>query len=239
MKVPNSYVFVLAAMLAVFAGTASAGPCERLASLSAANTRVTAASTVAAGGFSPPAQLGSTIGGGPSGASIQFNHLPAFCRVTATLTPTSDSDIKIEVWMPVSDWNGKLQSVGNGGWAGLISYPALAVALSGGYATASTDTGHTGNTGSFALGHPEKYIDFGYRAVHEMTIAAKAIIAAYYGKAPKFSYWNGCSSGGRQGLTEAQRYPSDYDAIIAGAPGGQPSPSSRLVVVDRSSRPQR
>jgi len=120
--------------------------------------------------------------------------------------------------MPVSGWNGNLQSVGNGGWGGIVSYPALALALADGYATASTDTGHTGNTGSFALGHPAKFIDFGYRSVHEMTVASKAIIAAYYGEAPKLSYWNGCSTGGRQGLTEAQRYPSDYNGIIAGAP---------------------
>ncbi|PYU19376.1 MAG: tannase/feruloyl esterase family alpha/beta hydrolase, partial [Acidobacteria bacterium] len=134
------------------------------------------------------------------------------------MRPSSDSDIRIEVWLPISGWNGKLQSVGNGGWAGFISYPALARGLADGYATASTDTGHTGNTGSFALGHPEKMIDFGYRSEHEMTVAAKAIIAAYYGDGPRLSYWNGCSTGGRQGLTEAQRYPSDYNAIIAGAP---------------------
>jgi len=104
-----------------------------------------------------------------------FKNLPAFCRIAATLKPTSDSDIKIEVWMPQSGWNGKLQSVGNGAWAGTIGYSAMATALSAGYATASTDTGHTGNNANFIAGHPEKVNDFGYRAVHEMTVAAKAI----------------------------------------------------------------
>src|SRR5207244_4201688 len=131
---------------------------------------------------------------------------------------SSDSDIRVEVWLPVSGWTGKFQAVGNGGWAGTISYPALAQAVAAGYATASTDTGHTGNNGSFALGHPEKLIDFGYRAVHEMTVQAKTIVDTYYGTAPKLSFWNGCSLGGRQGITEAQRYPADFDAIVAGAP---------------------
>ena len=98
-------------------------------------------------------------------------------------------------------------------------------ALRSGYATASTDTGHTGGTGSFALGHPEKLIDFGYRAVHEMTVKAKSIITEYYGSAPQYSYWNGCSAGGRQGLKEAQRYPGDFDGIIAGASA---NPRTRL-----------
>jgi feruloyl esterase len=158
-----------------------------------------------------------TPAGGPS-STPPFDHLPAFCRVAATLAPSSDSEVKIEVWMPAAGWNGKLQSVGNGGWAGVISYGALASALAEGYATASTDTGHTGNSGKFALGHPEKMIDFAYRAVHAMTLAAKAIITRFYGHGPRISYWNGCSTGGRQGLTEAQRYPADYNAILAGAP---------------------
>jgi feruloyl esterase len=144
--------------------------------------------------------------------------LPAFCRVQATLTPSNDSDIKIEVWLPDSAaWNGKFQAVGNGGWAGTIAYPAMATALTAGYATTSTDTGHVGNTASFALGHPEKVVDIAYRAIHEMTVQAKAIVNSYYGSAPKYSYFNGCSLGGRQGITEAQRYPADYDGIVAGA----------------------
>ena len=134
------------------------------------------------------------------------------------MKPTDDSDIKIEVWLPASGWNGKFQAVGNGGWAGVISYGAMAEALRDGYATSSTDTGHVGGSGSFALGHPEKVVDFGYRSEHEMTVKSKAIIEAFYGSAAQMSYWNGCSTGGRQGLKEAQRFPDDYDGIVAGAP---------------------
>jgi feruloyl esterase len=133
------------------------------------------------------------------------------------LTPTSDSDIRIEVWLPVSNWNQKLQSVGNGGWAGSLSYGAMAAALAQGYATASTDTGHATPGASFAMNHPEKLVDYAHRAVHEMTVQAKAIVEAFYGGGPKLSLWNGCSTGGRQGVIEASQYPADYDGIIAGA----------------------
>jgi feruloyl esterase len=175
---------------------------------------VSSARLVPSGSFSLPGS-GSNPGTPPNAA---FASLPAFCRVTASLRPSNDSDITIEVWLPASGWNGKLQSVGNGAWAGVIGYPALASALAQGYAAAATDTGHVGNNGAFALGHPEKLVDYGYRAVHEMTVASKTILAAFYGEAARRSYWNGCSTGGRQGLMEAQRYPSDYDGIIAGAP---------------------
>lgn len=141
----------------------------------------------------------------------------AFCRVRITMKPTSDSDIKTEVWLPANGWNGKFQAVGNGDAAGVLSYDEMAAALAQGYATSSTDTGHVGNSLAFALGHREKYIDFGYRALHEMTVKAKAVIAVYYGASAFRSYWNGCSQGGRQGITEAARYPADYDGVIAGA----------------------
>lgn len=186
-----------------------AADCAALANLKLPATTITAAQTIAPGSFTPP-----TPGRGPN----PFAPLPSFCRVTATLTPSADSDIKIEVWLPESNWNGKFEAVGNGGWAGTITYPALATALARGYATASTDTGHATAGGSFALNHPEKLVDFGYRAVHEMTVQAKALIAAYYGSQAKRAYWNGCSTGGRQGLMSAQRYPADFDGIIAGAP---------------------
>ena len=192
------------------AAPALAASCEGLNSLALPDTAITSAQPVSAGQFSPPAGRG----GVPNAA---YQDLPAFCRVVATLKPTSDSDIKIEVWMPAAGWNGKFQAVGNGGWAWSISYRELGEALRRGYATASTDTGHTGGSGQFALGHPEKLIDFGYRSEHEMTVKAKAIVSAFYGNAPRYSYWNGCSTGGRQGLKEAQRFPNDYDGIIAGA----------------------
>jgi feruloyl esterase len=202
---------LLAAALFDPAPTAAAS-CESLTALKLPDTTITMAQPVPAGEFTPPGGAANLPGPPP------YKNLPAFCRVAATLKPTSDSDIKIEVWMPDSGWNGKFQAVGNGGWSGAIVYPSLARAIARGYASASTDTGHAGGSGSFALGHPEKLIDFGYRAVHEMTVEAKAIIAAFYGAGPKLSYWVGCSSGGKQGLKEAQRFPGDYDGIVAGAP---------------------
>src|SRR5260370_9589647 len=122
--------------------------------------------------------------------------------------------------MPVSGWKGKYQGAGNGGFAGSIEYPNLATSVRNGYAAASTDTGHSGapTAGSWALGHPEKITDFGYRAIHEMTVRARALILAFYGTGPRHSYFAGCSNGGRQALMEAQRYPEDYDGIIAAAP---------------------
>ncbi len=123
----------------------------------------------------------------------------------------------MEAWLP-DNWNGKFQFVGGGGWAGIISFPAMVTALQEGYATASTDTGHKGGNALFAINHPEKVVDFAYRAVHETTVQAKAMIAKYYERPARLSYWNGCSTGGRQGLMEAQKFPDDFDAIIAGAP---------------------
>jgi feruloyl esterase len=177
--------------------------CESLLTLTLAHATITSAQT------GPSANV-------PNADAVRG--LRAFCRVTATLTPTPDSDIKVEVWLPADGWNGKLQSVGNAAWGGVIPYPAMAAAVAAGYATAATDTGHVGNTAKFVPGHPEKLVDYGYRAVHEMTVAAKAIVAASYGSAAQRAYWNGCSTGGRQGLMEASRYPADYDGIIAGAP---------------------
>jgi feruloyl esterase len=121
---------------------------------------------------------------------------------------------------------------GNGGAAGAIAYESLVQPLARGYAVANTDTGHQGAGGDFAwaVGHPEKLTDYAYRAVHELTIAGKALTAARYGKAAQKSYWNGCSTGGRQGLKEAQRFPADYDAIIAGAPASNWSPLMSLSI---------
>jgi len=214
----NSIPAVILGILAIGAGFTARvnrtdpapGACDSLSTMTLANGRITSASSLPAGGFTPP-------GSNATSANQAFQSVPAFCRVTATLTPTADSDIKIEVWMPLANWNQKLQAVGNGGWAGTISYGSMAAALAKGYATASTDTGHSTPGASFAMNHPEKLIDYGHRAVHEMTVQAKAIVAAFYGGGPKLSLWNGCSTGGRQGVIEASKYPADYDAIIAGA----------------------
>jgi feruloyl esterase len=196
---------------------AAAASCESLASLSLPNTTITMAAPVAPGGFTSSNPFGAP----PTAVkAVAYKDLPAFCRVALTIKPTSDSIVKVEVWMPAANWNGKFMAVGNGGWAGSIWYASMASALARNYAAASTDTGHEGTPfdGSFAVGHPEKLVDFGYRAVHEMTLKAKAIVASYYGQPAKRSYWNGCSTGGRQGLMEAQRFPADYDGIAAGAP---------------------
>jgi feruloyl esterase len=182
--------------------------CASLAALALPAGSITQAEDVSAGALGLPVQLNAAL----------LRSLPAFCRITATLRPSADSDIKIETWLPASGWNGKFQAVGNGAFSGSINYAALATAITRGYAASSTDTGHSGGSASFALDHPEKVSDFGWRAVHEMTVASKRIIAAYYQSAANYAYWNGCSAGGRQGMKEAQRFPADFDGIIAGAP---------------------
>lgn len=221
---PNSTLWIVLLLTSLFprgmyAATTS---CDNLATLPMPNTVISLAQSVPAGALNIPPKPFFTPGIPPwmPPGSLPLSELPAFCRVAADIRPTKDSDIKIEVWMPVSGWNGKFLGIGNGGFSGAIWYALMEEALSRGYATAGSDTGHEGDPGdaSFGLGHPEKAIDFGYRAVHEMTLRAKSLIRAFYGKMPEHSYWNGCSTGGRQGLMEAQRFPFDYDGIIAGAP---------------------
>jgi hypothetical protein len=181
----------------------SAAPaCEQLTSFNLTNAAVTVARAYPAGDFT-------------TGRTFQ---VPAFCRVAVTAKPTVDSDIKVEVWVP-SAWNGKLLGTDNGGFSGAINYGALANAIAKGYAAVSTDTGHTGDQMDFGIGHPEKIADWAHRAVHEMTVIAKAVVERAGGRAPLRSYFSGCSTGGQQALSEAQRYPADYDGIIAGAPG--------------------
>lgn len=190
--------------------------CERLTALSFPNTTITGAATVAAGAFHLPPDAP------PASPEFftAFDRLPSFCRVQATIAPSADSHIEVEVWLPASHWNGRFLGVGNGGYGGSFGYYRLGEALDGGYATASTDTGHKGTfrESQWAVGHPEKQIDFDYRAIHEMTALAKAAMRAYYGREPEHSYFHSCSNGGRQGLMEAERYPADYDGIMAGAP---------------------
>src|SRR3954470_19243288 len=183
--------------------------CSDLARTSLPNTTILSAESVPAGGFTPP-------GSGNAASAGVFSTVPAFCRVIARLTPTPDSDIRVEVWLPRAGWNRKLQAAGNGGLGGTIPYPALAAAVRAGYAAAATDTGHVGGNADFVAGHPEKLIDFGYRAIHEMTVSAKALVAAHYDARPQRSYFSSCSTGGRQALVEAQRYPDDFDGIAAG-----------------------
>ena len=207
------------AVLTVLLGTAtldaltaaSSAPiaCGSLAQTTVTNGRVLSAESVQPGAFAPPNAT-------TANATAAFQTLPAFCRVTLQLTPSTDSDIRGEVWLPQSGWNHKLQVSGNGGLGGTIPYPAMAASVKAGYAAAGTDAGHVGGNADFVVGHPEKLVDFAHRAIHEQTVAAKTLVAAHYDAPPTRAYFNSCSTGGRQALIEAQRYPDDFDGIVAG-----------------------
>jgi len=201
------------ALLPLLAAPLMAATCESLAALKQADTTITAATSVAAGAFTAPVpQLGQ--------AAFDFKKLPAFCRVKGVLRPSADSHIEFEIWLPASGWNGRYEGLGNGGFAGAIDFAGLGDALANGYATSDSDTGHKGSPidSRWAVGHPEKVTDFGYRAVHETAATAKAVIKSFYAKEPRYSYFGSCSDGGREALMEAQRFPVDYDGILAGAP---------------------
>ncbi len=205
-------VLLGSAAVMAMTGGAQAAPvmsCSQLAQLSFPDTTITAAQDVTSGSITTPEPRSRT-----------FTGLPAFCRVSLTVAPA----VHIEVWLPETNWNQRFQAVGGGGYAGVISYPAMAKALTDGYATASTDTGHPASAGGkFALDANNKLDwtaikDFAYLSLHQMTVRSKDLIKAFYGKMQTYAFWNGCSTGGRQGLMEAQRYPDDYDGIYAGSP---------------------
>ena len=193
-------------------------PCEQLGAIPLERATITSATSVPAGVFKRPANAG---GAAPQENAPPPQPIPEHCRVTMVLKPSSDSNINVEMWLPTQNWNGKFLAVGNGGWAGSIQgYDDMQEALRRGYATAGTDTGHTaadGPVGMFALGHPEKIVDFAYRALHDMTVKSKRLIDVFYAQPLDYSYYKGCSTGGRMGVMAAQRYPGDYDGIIAGA----------------------
>jgi pimeloyl-ACP methyl ester carboxylesterase len=204
------------------AETSPQTPCQKLAALTLPETTVTAAEDIVGGTFSSPprgARGGLPTGGADVGGGRAFTNLPAFCRVALTVAP----QIRIEIWMPRDTWNGRFVGEGGGGYAGQISYPPMAQRIGAGYATASTDTGHDVSDGSFAL-NPDGSLntqlvgDFAERAVRSLAITAKAVIQAYYGRLPQYSYWSGCSTGGFQGLVAVQRFPEAYDGLIIVAP---------------------
>lgn len=204
-----SLVFLLSSSVVALAAERADQACLNLANLTLTNASIEIAEVVGVGEFVPPS----------ANNNRGYQGLPAFCRLAINLKPSSDSDINVELWLPIDTWNGKYLAVGNGAFTGNVRHSAMIDPLSRGYATSSTDTGHSGNTASFGLGHPEKVIDFGWRSVHEMTVVSKQIVAAYYDQGPQYSYWTGCSAGGRQAMKEAQRFPNDFDGIVAGAPG--------------------
>jgi len=193
----RAIVFVVALPFCLTLSLSAQQSCESLATLALPHTTIASATAAAA-----------------------TTTVPAHCDVKAIAKPTRDSEIKFELWLPASGWNGKYEQVGNGGWAGNVPVQAFAEPLRRGYAVAGTDDGHSGAGAEWAIGHPEKMVDFGYRAVHETALQSIALVTALYGKAPSRSYFMGCSDGGREALMEAQRYADDFDGIIAGAPAG-------------------
>src|SRR3982751_100352 len=190
--------------------------CSALRDLRVGNTTITSAQLLDSGKFVPPVMLRRSS----AEFFTAFNTLPAFCRVHAVARPSSDSDIRIEVWLPVTGWNRRYLGVGNGSYGGSINYYRLGESLHSGYAGSSTDTGHHGkpSESAWAKNHPEKQADFDYRAIHITAQTAKALIERFYNATPTRSYFASCSNGGRQGLMEAERYPGDYDGILSGAP---------------------
>jgi feruloyl esterase len=218
--------------------------CERLASVSLPNTTITLAHVVNAGAFAVPVNaprdgggssvLAGTIGPVPAvpgrvtantaglglgyngGRGIPpFSALPAFCRVTAMLKPSPFSDIRMELWMPIAEWNGNFRGTSPNGLGGVINYNAMGVGLTDGFAVASTDTGHQGGDTAW-MREPEKLTDFAGRAMHETTVAGKAITTAYYGTAPRYSYMIECGGGSAAALHEVQKYPADYHGVVVG-----------------------
>ena len=191
----------------IAAGILPVVDCDTLSKLNLPNTTITSTQLFPAGGFTP------------SGSNA-IQNLPEFCRLEGVIRPVADSEIRFEVWMPSSSWNRKFRAVGSSGFGGSINYDEMPDLLRKSYATASTDSGHVSHflDSTWALRHPEKVIDLGYRAMHEMTVMSKEIIHAFYGQPPQRSFFQGCSDGGRDALMEAERFPDDYQGILAGAP---------------------
>ena len=203
---PKLVLPTLIAVICSYANIASATECGTLKSASLSDTTIVLAEH-AEGTLKLPY-------GNP------LSKLPSLCRVAGVLHPTPDSSIKFEVWMPEQGWNGRLLGTGNGGFAGTIYYDQMASMLRQGYAVAGTDAGHEAEAedAAFAYHHPEKVEDFGWRAVHLTAVRAKELVVAFYGRPQQKAYFDSCSDGGREALMEAQRFPEDYDGILAGAP---------------------
>jgi feruloyl esterase len=195
---------VIAGATTVFAAEA----CASLKDLNVDDTKITSAEAVPAGSFT-------------AADKKSYANLPAFCRVTATVSPVPDSAVRLEMWLPQDGWKGVFEGTGNGGYSGGFNFPILATGLRRGYAVINTDQGTapaSALNGDAIVGHPVKWRDWGFRSTHLMTVVGKEIASAFYGKESAHAYFTGCSTGGQQALSEAQLYPSDYDGIAAGAP---------------------
>lgn len=186
-----------------FAATAE---CAALKNMNIADTTIVSAEQIPAGSYTPP------------GGKVPFDNLPEFCRLTAKVAPVTGSSIGIEVWLPTKAWNGRYQQVGTHGVGGVIYWSEMAPQLRRGFATGATDTGHLASEGlsSWAIGKPERLVDYAFRAVHELAEKSKTSIKAYYGRPQEYAYYNGCSMGGANGMKAAQLYPNDFNGIIAG-----------------------
>lgn len=191
--------------------------CDALTAETSTSAEVVSATVVPSGAFNFPSPLTQRSWAGVQ--DVPPERLPAFCRIVVRLKPTATSDIGAEVWVPESGWNERVVMVGNGGIGGQVNYPMLAAMVSRGYAVASSDAGHhAANQREAFLGHPERVTDHAVRAVHLTTVAAKLLVARRHGRSPRFSYFNGSSTGGRQGIKAALAFPDDFDGIVAGAP---------------------
>lgn len=207
---------VALAALCAAPNLARAADCAGLARLALPHAVITLATPVTGGLFKDDTRIDDD-------EVHVFKDLPAFCRVRGVSRPTADSEIEFEVWLPQAGWTNRLHMVGNGGYSSNIYYAQVAQRLRAGDVAVATNTGHHGADLGFGFGHPQKIADFAHRAVHESLVAAKAVTAAYYGVPARYAYFSGCSTGGYQALMEAQRYPADFDGIIAGDPGNNRS----------------
>lgn len=222
-KVFATVLLAAVACVVPAASAKAARTCGELAGLTLPNTKITSATTVPAGPFSdvsagdPYAAEGTTGTAPTCSSNITSPQLPAFCRMTGGIAePGAAEPINFEVWLPLENWNGKFEALGNHGFSGEIEYSDMGPELVKGYAVAATDTGHAGASATAWMQNRQQIINYGYLGVHEMTVKSKAIVKSFYGKPAKYSYFNGCSTGGKEGLMEAQRYPDDYDGMNIG-----------------------
>jgi tannase/feruloyl esterase len=202
-------MLVAAVALGPYPAVAAGQSCESLTTFQYPNTTINSAQSQPGGPYVAP-----------DAWHLAFTNLPPYCQVSATMTPTPDSSINVQVWMPTSRYNGRYLGSGNGGYAGGFFFSELADGINNGFAAANTDMGTApysdGVSADGLAGHPEKWIDFGWRSTHLMTLFSKALIQTFYGTPALRSYFAGCSTGGQQALMEAQRFPTDYDGVLAG-----------------------